>query len=278
MKKLLFILIPFLVIILLFIIIAFFLPRGKDKGALQVTSDPTSKVYLNGKSIGQSPLCKCALQDMIETGEYTIKLVPTTGNSQPFEQKITISSKVLTVVHRNFGQSGLESGHIITLMSISDKKSTQISVISFPDAVQVFLDNSLQGQSPILLKNVTQSDHELKLAKEGYKDKIVNIRTVLGFKLEALVFMGLDPNIATQSATPVSSKSAALSTTKVLILETPTGFLRVREDATLGAAEIAQVKPGEIYDLLDEKTGWLKIKLKDGNQGWVSSQYAQKQN
>ena len=44
---------------------------------------------------------------MIASGDYTVKLVPTQGNFQPFEQGITISSKVLTVVDRTFGPEGL---------------------------------------------------------------------------------------------------------------------------------------------------------------------------
>jgi uncharacterized protein YgiM (DUF1202 family) len=60
-------------------------------------------------------------------------------------------------------------------------------------------------------------------------------------------------------------------------LQTPTGFLRVRDQASLNGAEIGQVKPGETYALLDEQTGWYQIKLTNGKTGWISSQYAQKQ-
>jgi uncharacterized protein YgiM (DUF1202 family) len=64
----------------------------------------------------------------------------------------------------------------------------------------------------------------------------------------------------------------------VLILQTPTGFLRVRDQASLNGAEIGQIKPGETYQLLDDKTtGWYQIQLTNGKTGWISSQYAQKQ-
>lgn len=275
MKRLLYIFIPIFIAVILFSLVLFLLNAKKEKGALQVTSEPVSKVYINGVQIGQTPLCKCELKDMLETGSYTIKLVPVSGNFQPFEQKITISPKVLTVVDRNFGPTGLENGSIITLAQISDSKDAQISVVSFPDAVQIFLDNNLEGQSPILLKNITDSDHELKLTREGYKDKIVRIRTVLGYKLDALIFMGINPEIATTSATPISTSSAVV-VSKVSILTTPTGFLRVRESASISSKEIAQVKPGQSYDLLEEKQGWDKIKIDDRTSGWVSSQYVKK--
>lgn len=279
MKRFLFIVVPLLIAFALFGIIMFFLTRNKEKGALQVTSAPDSKVYLNGNLIGQTPLCKCQLKDMLQEGTYTVQLVPVKGDFQPFEQKIIISSKVLTVVDRTFSKEGLATGSVISLAPIDDKTDAQISVISFPKDAKVFLDNNLQGQSPILLKKITVSDHELKLSKDGYKDKIVRIRTVLGYKLEALIFLGINPEVATASAAPIASKSAVSpQANKILILTTPTGFLRVRASSSLAGAEIAQVKPGETYQLLSEKTGWYEIKLTNGKSGWISSTYAQKQN
>ncbi len=276
MKKVFYILIPFVIAILVFSLILLFMTRGKNKGALQVTSTPAANVYLDGKFIGKTPVYKYELSDLIDVGTYTIKLVPIAGNFQPFEQKINISPKVLTVVDRTFAPLALSQGSIIDLTPIEDSKTTQISVISFPDASQVFVDNNLAGQTPLLLKNVTESDHELRLVKEGYKDKIVKIKTVAGYKLEAVIFMGVDSQVATSSANP-SSASAATTSSKVTILDTPTGFLRVRASASLGAAEVGQVKPGESYPLLDEQTGWYKIKLNNSKEGWISSQYAKKQ-
>ncbi|MCL5970430.1 MAG: SH3 domain-containing protein [Patescibacteria group bacterium] len=106
-------------------------------------------------------------------------------------------------------------------------------------------------------------------------------------------FLGVDPNFLTptQSPTPTptlanpfltptpkeKSSPTISSSSKVVILDTPNGFLRVRDDASLSGAEIARVTPGETFPLLDESNGWYKIKLKDGTTGWVSSQFAEKQ-
>ena len=76
----------------------------------------------------------------------------------------------------------------------------------------------------------------------------------------------------------ISSASANLNKPRVQILSTPTGFLRVRQDSSVAGLEIAQVKPGESYELIDEKTGWFEIKLTDGKLGWISSSYAKKEN
>ncbi len=58
----------------------------------------------------------------------------------------------------------------------------------------------------------------------------------------------------------------------ILIGETPTGWLRVRE--TPGGTEIDKVDVGEIFALMDENSGWFQIELSTGELGWVSKEYA----
>lgn len=63
----------------------------------------------------------------------------------------------------------------------------------------------------------------------------------------------------------------------VQILDTPTGYLNVRKGAGTNFEKIAQVKPGEQYELISEvpaNGGWLQIRLDAATTGWVSSQYA----
>jgi len=280
MKKILFIITPIFLAIAIFAIIFIVVNKNTSKGALQITSTPISKVYLDNKLIGQTPLCKCEVNDMIIAGVHSVRLIPLQGDLEPFDEKITITPSVLTVVDRTFGPGASSQGSVISLMPISDKKDAQLLIVSFPNKSQVFLDSNSSGISPLLLKNLTVSDHEIKLTKDGYKDKTLKIRTVLGYKLEALVFLGVNLTAATASAlpSPVPSVSPTPSvSTKILILDTPTGFLRVRADSSLGSAEVGRVNPGETYDLLNEVTGWYQIQLKDKTKGWVSSQYAKKQ-
>lgn len=258
--------------------------KDAGKGALQVTSVPQSSVYLNDKFIGQTPLCKCDGQNLLPTGDYTIRLVPTdsTFSNTPFEQKITINKSVLTVVDRTFGEGATSQGSVITLspQTSGDSKSGTLSVTSFPAGVTISLDGNSVGQSPLSLPHIVESDHDLLLTKAGYKDKTIRIHTVNGYVLSVIAFLAIDPNAlsATGSATQnIASSSAAPQVAKVTILDTPTGFLRVRKDPSLGGAEIAQVKPGEQYELVTEQNGWTEIKLANGQQGWVSSSYVQKQ-
>jgi hypothetical protein len=279
MRKFLLIVIPPLIAILIFITVTIVLNKESNKGGLQVTSVPKSKVYIDGKLIGETPLCKCDQNNMITTGEYTLKLVPSQKDFSNFESKITVSPGTLTVVDRSFGQGGLSQGSIINLVKINEKKDAQISIVSFPDKAKVFLDNNLSGSSPILLKNITESDHEIKLSKDGYKEKAVRIRTIAGYRLEGIIFLSINQDlVASSTAIPVlPSVTPTPSIQKVTILETPTGFLRVRASASVSSAQTATVNPGESYELVSEETGWYQIKLKDGKTtGWISSQYAAK--
>ncbi len=68
----------------------------------------------------------------------------------------------------------------------------------------------------------------------------------------------------------------------VLIQETETGWLNVRQGAGISYEIITKVYPGESYLLLDDSLSekneeWYKIELKDGQEGWIFSQYATEQ-
>lgn len=272
--------------------------RAGAKGALQITSSPDSKVYLNDRYLGQTPLCKCETNDMLSTGNYTVRLVPIDKGLLEFQEKITISDSVLTVVDRKFGKNSTSEGSIISLTPLSDKKKIELLVVSFPQGSTVLLDGSSIGTTPVLLKDPTESDHVLKVRKDGYKEKTVRIRTPMGYKLTVSSYLSIDADAANSYFKPSPAPSGAVSptpeptqaksnkkgvptptivATSVTILDTPTGFLRVREDASVSAAEIGRAIPGDTYPLVDEQSGWYQIKLANGQVGWISSEYAQKQ-
>lgn len=282
-KVLLFIVPPILAIVAFFLIVLFF-NKTSGAGALQVTASPKSNVYLNGKLVGQTPLCKCDGNDMLSVGEYSIRVVSKEGDFPPYEEKITIGTSVLTAVDRIFGDGGLSEGKVITLTKLQNDKQIELSVVSFPTGVSVFADNVEIGKTPLLTGTLTASDHELRLVKAGYREKTIRIRTVLGYRVVIVATLGVMPNLqsldASSSAALNASPSASLpmpTETTVVILQTPTGFLRVRADSSIASGEVARVNPGETYTLVDEVEGWYAISLKDGKTGWISSQYAKKQ-
>jgi len=278
MKKLFLILIcAFVLGFLFFLVFQYYVRSHSQKGALQVTSTPESKVYLDGRYLGQTPLCKCEAKDMQKSGDYTIRLVPNDKNLLEFQEKVTISEGVLTVIDRKFGKDSLSEGSVISLTPLSDKKNTELLVVSIPSKSQAYLDNNQIGETPFLFKSPTESDHVLRVNKDGYKEKTVRIHTPVGYKLTVAMYLSTADPSRQSSASTSASPTPTVSVSKIIILNTPTGFLRVRESPSIGSAEIARVAAPEIYELTSEQPGWFEIKLKDGKTGWISSQYAKKQ-
>src|SRR5687767_11053903 len=131
-RRIIFISIPVLLLGLLIFLIFRYMNQDK-KGALQVTSTPDSKVYLNDEYLGQTPLCRCPkVGEMVKTGEYTIRLVPVEGDFSEYQEKITVSEAVYTVVDRKFGNDSLSEGSVISLSPLADKTKTELIVLSFP--------------------------------------------------------------------------------------------------------------------------------------------------
>lgn len=292
MKKILLFFLPIVLAVIVFAgIILIIAKQTPLKGALQVTSVPQSTVYLNGASIGKTPLCKCEGKDMLPAGSYTIKLVPTDTTKEPFETTIAINSSVLTVVDRTFGDVSNSSGSVITLTQTPESKKAQLFITSFPTGATVSLDSNAVGESPLALQSITDSDHEIALAKDGYQQKTVRVHGVAGYKLQAVIWLGTNitsqiTQQATQSATAQPSVSPTPTPIKsgpttgspqITILQTPTGFLRVRDSASISGQEIAQVHPGDVLPLVGEQDGWYQIKMTNGQIGWVSASYAKKQ-
>lgn len=272
LKKIVLFLTPLLFLTFLFLAFILIFNRESGKGALQVTSSPQSQVYLDNKLVGKTPLCLCDLPQLLKVGDYDIKLVPVQNGFNVTSQKININKGVMTVVDRTFDKRpSASSGSLITLYPIEDKNNSEILIISTPSGADVILNSVPKGTTPILLKNIPVSDHEIIIIKDGYREKIIKVKTVSGDKLEVLINLGIRTDLAEQ--TNISSPSATLIK-KVIVLDTPTGFLRVREKDSLSSPEIGTVNPGDILELISEKTGWFEVKLPDGKSGWISATYA----
>lgn len=254
--------------------------RPKGRGALQISSSIRATAYLNGKSIGASPLCKCDASQTLNEGLYTIRLVPDDANVQEYTVKVKISPNVLTAVEHTFLPGGLASSYILLLEKINTKDA-QIFVTSLPSGALVSIDGNAGGVTPLLQKSISPSEHEVEIEKGGFSKKTIRVRTVVGYKLIVQAMLGAAPQegqllpgstLPTPSITPEPTPGGPT----VKILSTPTGFLRVRDTASLGGAEVGQVLPGDIYPLLEDAGAWIKIQLKDGKVGYVSATYIQK--
>ena len=60
-----------------------------------------------------------------------------------------------------------------------------------------------------------------------------------------------------------------------MIKDSPTGFLRVRENPDINSTEITQVLPGQEFEVLELNNNFAQIKIDELTTGWVSSEYIQ---
>jgi len=67
--------------------------------------------------------------------------------------------------------------------------------------------------------------------------------------------------------------SAAPENPKVRILQTPTGYLNVRNTSSVSGTRIGRVQPVEVYEYVDKENDWYQIIFGDDEKGWVSGEY-----
>jgi hypothetical protein len=115
-------------------------------------------------------------------------------------------------------------------------------------AVYKIMAGSLPKQDSIAL-------HE-NITPESSKEE-----TVMGVKTES-----------SSSAAELEEDAQMSPEISVTILETGTGFLRVRSEPD--GKEIGRVTPGTQHKVLNQEAAWWEISLEDGTSGWIAKKFA----
>ena len=263
------------------------------KAGIQVTSHPDANVVINGKSVGKTPY----YVENTDAGNATIQMTAV-DSGQSWEGKVNLVSGTLTTVHREFGTTPDKShSYSLSFEKLTNSKDSSISIISLPNNATVSIDGKPAGFTP-LTSDVNPGPHVFSFTAPGYQDKIVNAAVQEGYRLVLNLTMATMEIVPTPTPTPLATPSASITpkptsttiitplpkqatTSAILkpyveILSTPTNFLRVRETASVNAAELAKVNPGDKfpYKESEETTGWYYIEFVKGEWGYVSSQYA----
>jgi uncharacterized protein YgiM (DUF1202 family) len=118
------------------------------------------------------------------------------------------------------------------------------------------------------------------IVSKSYQEKL----SILGAQTEEVVATP-EPQLTTPDYTPESAPLRPFDSAQgfegqggqyiVVVGDTPTGFLRVRE--TPNGKEIAKVNVGDKLPFLDENSGWYKVTLESGDTGWISKEYSSKE-
>lgn len=299
MKRKLYVILGLIGLFILFILIRFFIfERPNQQGRIKVLSSPTAGVFLDNVPMGKTPF-----ESKVAPGEYMVKLIPEGEDSKTvsWEGKITVYANTLTFISRELGTSDLTSaGEILTVTKMEQKpdgETGEVSVVTEPAGSIVFLDNDEKGIAPLVLKDVPAGEHELAVFLPGFFRRTQKIYVDKGHVVVANFKLALDKTHKTleqeltenqkeasesaettdneSSEDTTSASTSASSADTLTILDTPTGFLNVRDEPSTAGTQIDQVSPGDEYEYTDERNGWYKIKLTDGQEGWVSGTYVE---
>lgn len=268
----------------IFVLFRYFLSKRENPyGRLKVQSSPVASIFLNNLPIGRTPF-----EDRVKEGEYILKLIPegVATDTASWQGKIKIYNNSLTYVERELGSSDLTSAGSIfstTKMMTKPKGANfgEIEVETEPAGAMVYLDNDEKGLAPLILTDVPAGDHELSVFSPGFFRRSQKINVDPGFRVIAQFKLAVDQSqkkieVKDEEEEKKATESAQTKKTYVEVLDTPTGWLRVRSEPSINASEAARVKPKDKFELLEEQNGWYKINYEKDKEGWISSQYAKK--
>lgn len=234
----------------------------KPKSGISVMSQPSdAKVFLNDLEVGKTPYENQSL----EPQEYLVKVEK---NGMVWQGKVRLRAQTLTVINRELSEDQtFGAGEILTL-----DKGKGLTVISNPSSAEVEVDGKSYGQTPISL-DVSSGEHTISLSHTNYLKRSIRAIVQGNFNLIVSVDLSLsEADLTTISTPPIKT------TPELKVLDTPTGFLRVRDKPSLSGKEIARVNPGDTLILLEELPSWYRVRLSDNTEGYVSSAYVEKQN
>lgn len=244
--------------------------KEQDSGVL-IESEPISKVYINGNEVGTTPY-----EANLNPGETTIKIKPQNIEGfvfDDYETRVNLVSGIRTIIRRDFKETDdKSSGYVVSFEKVGVSDSF-VTVVSAPIRTQVKVDDRYYGDTPLRIK-VAPGDHKLTISAENYIEKTLSIKVYNGYKLTASVKLA---SLELEVIETAQSEEIVKDKDQIKIDKTDVGFLRVRSGASVGFPEVGQVKPGEIYDVLEEGEHgkWFKIKFGDV-EGWVSGEFVTK--
>lgn len=232
----------------------------KPKSGVSVVSTPSSaRVEIDGKEVGITPFENKELRP----GEYLVK-IDKDGSS--WQGKVRLVAGTQTVVSRDLAKDiQSQAGEILILT-----KGKGITITTNPQGSDIEIDGKIYGKTPATFA-IEEGEHTIVASHPNYLKRSIRASLPQGFNLTVSLDLALSEADLTKVSTPVIK-----TTPEVEVLNTPVGFLRVRDKASLAGKEITQVKPGDTLILLEELSGWMRVRLADGTEGYVSSAYVEK--
>ena len=241
------------------------------KSGIEIVSTPIAKVYLDEKEAGMTPYKNNSLLP----GEINLRLLTSEGIE--WKKRIKMFNGINTAVNWKLANEEDKSGgYVLYFEKTGDKNKAGLMVNASPDQSVVYIDGEIKGFTPMRLDSIGEGDREITVSFPGKRNTNIIVKAMNGFLLVLDTTLPEEKPLVTPTKEPVAQPTVLISQQKVMIKETETGWLRVRESANNASAEIGRVIPLSIYTVIQETAGWYKIDLGNGKVGWISSKYAEK--
>lgn len=288
------------------------LPIIGGTSGLQVSSTPSTTVVLDGNQIGQTPLKKEGVKPgkhnlklMPSSGQPWETEITLNNKLETVVERILGNNDQESEGYiMNLSQIGDKNKSELSVITIPDKAIVRLD--GQPKGFAPISTSSVEeGAHEITVSSAGYKEKKIPVQlPKGYK---LNLTVQLARTLllpvtpeatpTAEPIVSITPTGGAKKLTPTPTGKAKITPTPTVkltpkptpttvkltpperpyveILNTPTGWLRVRAEPNTTSEELTKVKPGETYKYLEStENGWYKIELVDGTEGWISGQYA----
>jgi len=246
----------------------------KEGEGLSINTTPEgAEITLDGEKLGKTPL-------ITAPNKGTHKLRVSHGGYVTRELEINIEPKLLLSLKVWLSATPLENPKVI--------EEGKINIYDLSTSNESLLKNfSVWSEGAFFFEKETGYIFDILIDRTGnmyYKDKAAADKKVADGKEITIGYLGdqKDIQISEEAAAVITSikkdfgpQKKAVPKQSVQISSTPTGILNVRSGPGTNYPILEKIKPGEKYELLEEKGDWYKINV-SGTEGWISKQYAKK--
>lgn len=230
------------------------------KGGLKIMAFPEAAVYLNGLEVGKTPFS----EENLNVGEYSVQLI---SPESSWQGKITLNKGALSVINRSLASTeATSSGDSLVL-----DQGQGVIITSSPTGSSIEIDGKLMGVTPLSVSDLSPGAHSFNISHNNYSARKVEVVLPANLSLHIDVDLALIIKGEGIVETPTIAKVQ-----KLVVKQTPLGYLRLREKPSLNSKEVAQVSSGEVLDIISEAPGWIQVRLKNNLEGYISSQYIKK--
>jgi hypothetical protein len=260
----------------------FWIEKSNSQTVLSITSEPgNAGIFIDNSEIGKTPFSSSTLTP----GEYDLRIEQAGYESQSARIKIVkghnlnIAVKLFPIpvpakVNMMEGSDSLYEVISANNLVISDTQNWAKAVAYWNVTRGVNLAGLGVNKEPVF-------DYYIDYKGDLYTRSGDAIMSPAGYeelteaKKGAYLGRTSDPaGLTTQATTTYETFRANIpGGKKAKVIETGTGWLRVRDVAGLNGVEVARVDVGGEYSVLEEQTEWIKIQVSETVQGWVSKTF-----